>query len=306
MSGSNHNGGTVWAAAAVEAWNGTQEDLPTLLNYSGTGNGCYVRAEVNYASKREFSFDMFGAVPYQDIDNGPSMRAAIKAAQNTLLPSSVVFEGYYTAKTPLGSITKPISIHGAGRRNSIIFFDSTDDDVVFLYVDDVGFSNESTEQPITGNKAYPLLQNIKSGFGMFDFQITGNRAKQQHCVIFRGNCDNVTMENIDISYFNGRGLLLGGSLNNSRGNVREGFFKNVVLRHCGKLDSTSAFRIEKNESPAIPSIDSVNLCVFVGVQIIFPYGRGLDIVGVRGTTTSSPLYGLQFTVIILHGRRSTS
>lgn len=43
MSWSEHNGGTVIALGAVEAWNGTQGDLPTILNFSGVGSGCYVR-----------------------------------------------------------------------------------------------------------------------------------------------------------------------------------------------------------------------------------------------------------------------
>jgi len=57
MSETLHNGGTIIAEGARLAWNGTQADLSTLLNYSGTGNGCHVRQNVD-----EIDVDMFGAV----------------------------------------------------------------------------------------------------------------------------------------------------------------------------------------------------------------------------------------------------
>ncbi len=40
---SDHNGGTVISPAAVAAWDGTQGDLATLLDWSGAGTGCWVR-----------------------------------------------------------------------------------------------------------------------------------------------------------------------------------------------------------------------------------------------------------------------
>jgi len=38
----DHNGTTIIAPEAVVAWDGTQEGLDTLLNWSSAGNGCYV------------------------------------------------------------------------------------------------------------------------------------------------------------------------------------------------------------------------------------------------------------------------
>lgn len=301
-SKADHNGGTVIAPEAIAAWDGTVSNLSQILSWTGTGSGCYVRLMPAYTLEDEYNVDIFGAVPVSDVDNYLSFRAAINVAQLSVLPSSVVFEGYYVIKTPLGSITRPISIRGAGRRNSIIYFNSTSANAVFLNVDDVGFSNETTEQPMTGDVAYPVISNIRSGFGMFDMQVTGNRSRSQHAICFRGNCDNVTMENVDISYFNGRGLWLGLPLNDARGNVRESYFSNVVIRNCGRADSTSSLRIEKTESAANPSADATNLCVFNGLQIIFSYGRAIDVVAVRGASNSTPIYGVHFTDIILHGR----
>ena len=37
-----HNGGTVIAVAAIIAWDGTQADIATLLNWTGTGTGCFI------------------------------------------------------------------------------------------------------------------------------------------------------------------------------------------------------------------------------------------------------------------------
>ena len=42
LSKSSHNGGTIIAPEALAAWAGTQADLATLLNWTGTGSGCFV------------------------------------------------------------------------------------------------------------------------------------------------------------------------------------------------------------------------------------------------------------------------
>jgi hypothetical protein len=43
-SKSEHNGGTVIAPEALQAWDGAQSDLATLLNWTGSGTGCYVKS----------------------------------------------------------------------------------------------------------------------------------------------------------------------------------------------------------------------------------------------------------------------
>jgi hypothetical protein len=42
-SKSSHNGGTVIAPEALAAWDGTSAGIATLLNWSGTGSGCFIR-----------------------------------------------------------------------------------------------------------------------------------------------------------------------------------------------------------------------------------------------------------------------
>jgi hypothetical protein len=43
MSKASHNGGTIIAPEAIVAWDGTYTNINTLLNWTGAGNGCYVR-----------------------------------------------------------------------------------------------------------------------------------------------------------------------------------------------------------------------------------------------------------------------
>lgn len=49
---SNHNGGTIISSEALVAWNGTLTGIGTLLNWTGSGLGCFVRIDdgINNAS----------------------------------------------------------------------------------------------------------------------------------------------------------------------------------------------------------------------------------------------------------------
>lgn len=65
LSKVNHNGGTVIAPEAIAAWDGSAANLNTLLAWSGTGFGCYVRT--NFSA---ISIDMFGATNTVDTECG--------------------------------------------------------------------------------------------------------------------------------------------------------------------------------------------------------------------------------------------
>lgn len=56
-SKSLHNGVTYYAPEAIAAWNGTQADIATLLNWTGSGNGVFVRLLDGYVTP-----EMAGAV----------------------------------------------------------------------------------------------------------------------------------------------------------------------------------------------------------------------------------------------------
>lgn len=60
MPNTEHNGGTIIAAGALAAWDGTQAGLSGFLNWSGAGFGCYVRT--NYDRVK---ITYFGALPSQ-------------------------------------------------------------------------------------------------------------------------------------------------------------------------------------------------------------------------------------------------
>lgn len=64
-SKSLHNGGTIIAPEALVAWDGTATNIATLLNWAGTGSGCFVRA--NYDTIR---VDYFGATNSAATDCG--------------------------------------------------------------------------------------------------------------------------------------------------------------------------------------------------------------------------------------------
>lgn len=59
---SDHNGGTVIAPPAIAAWDGTQADIATLLNWTGSGVGCWVRIVLAGTAKAELTIEMFGGV----------------------------------------------------------------------------------------------------------------------------------------------------------------------------------------------------------------------------------------------------
>jgi len=116
MSETLHTGGTVIAAAAVDAWDGTQEGLPTLLNYTGTGNGCYVR--VNY---EQITAEMFGAIGNNSTDNRVVFAAIMNNIDNAVLkcPKDYFISGIARINIPSNLI---IDMCGTGsfRRNGLV------------------------------------------------------------------------------------------------------------------------------------------------------------------------------------------
>lgn len=77
----DHNGGTVIAPEAVVAWDGTQADLATLLDWtgSGSGSGCYVRDSSN---ESHVDVTVFGAIgDYLTADDSAAIQAAINLIQ---------------------------------------------------------------------------------------------------------------------------------------------------------------------------------------------------------------------------------
>lgn len=53
-SWADYNGGTVIAPPAIAAWDGTQADIATLLNWTGSGVGCWVRLDKGFVTPDDF------------------------------------------------------------------------------------------------------------------------------------------------------------------------------------------------------------------------------------------------------------
>ena len=98
-SKSLHNGGTVIAPEAIELWDGTPENVATLLTWSGIGQGCFIRADdVSQgvdASLFGFRANKSGNNPANIPDVTASLTAAITYC-NTLY-EEVTNEGYFGA-----------------------------------------------------------------------------------------------------------------------------------------------------------------------------------------------------------------
>ena len=130
----DHNGGTVIAPEAIASWDGSQADIATLLNWTGTGIGCFVRL-----LQGGLQVEYFGAVVGDTLDTTQSILAAIKAA--------VKSSGLAAAGDPTGAVTfgqsgvyritqsgvfssydaikrNGILFSGQGKQNTVIWLDS--------------------------------------------------------------------------------------------------------------------------------------------------------------------------------------
>jgi hypothetical protein len=97
LSKTKHNGGTVIAPEAIAAWDGTPTNVATLLNWTGTGNGCYVRV---FDVSNGVHASYFGMLVSDDGNNLlalPDATASINAAMKYCNSrySEITNEGYY-------------------------------------------------------------------------------------------------------------------------------------------------------------------------------------------------------------------
>ncbi len=91
----DHNGATVISPAAIAAWDGTREGLSSLLNWSGTGSGCFV---LKYDS---VTFDDFGAKGDGVTDDTVALTAGILSAKKTGFSIYLPAEKKYITSSPL-------------------------------------------------------------------------------------------------------------------------------------------------------------------------------------------------------------
>jgi Pectate lyase superfamily protein len=125
-----HNGGTVIAPEALLAWDGSATNLSTLLNWVGSGSGCFVKL-VNIFSVRDF-----GAKGDAVVDDTLPVRKAIRAAVNVT--------GFSNDGDPTGSVYFPAGVYritesgvfsdyGDSKRNGVKSYgDGPDNTIVWL------------------------------------------------------------------------------------------------------------------------------------------------------------------------------
>ena len=87
VSKADHNGGIVIAPEALTAWAGTQADIATLLNWTGTGSGCFVRLMATSTISANWFGAGGGETAYLD---HLSIQAALDSIGSTLESGGVV------------------------------------------------------------------------------------------------------------------------------------------------------------------------------------------------------------------------
>jgi hypothetical protein len=102
-----HNGVSHYSPEALAAWNGTQAGITTLLNWTGTGSGVFVRLLEGYVTP-----EMAGAVGDGTTADGPSIQKMVDYALSTATVAQL--EESYLSTSSVSNIHK-IEITGRGR-----------------------------------------------------------------------------------------------------------------------------------------------------------------------------------------------
>lgn len=136
----DHNGGTVIAPEAAAAWDGTQADLATLLDWTGSGSGCYVMIDVTLLQP-----EMFGAISKESnngdlINNSAAFQACVDVMNASTIPMQV--EQTYIANSIVSSGFTSIS--GAGT----------------IYQDNVTTRGFNIELPTTNIGSYTAVSSV--------------------------------------------------------------------------------------------------------------------------------------------------
>lgn len=256
---------------------------------------------INGAWKRNFetlSFEMFGAKADYDgvsgTDNTPAFYGTISYAISNFPATIIPSDGTYFLSDNLPAITKPISI--IGRWNTFFQFAPISGQAMTLR--NVGFNDESTVLPKTGDRAFDDSDNLIFPCAISGITLLGDRstAGAHHGFVCEGNVDFLHLD-VECMYFNGRGVWFGKQSGGLRGNLRESSQLRVRTRNCGRADSTASVTFEVANSGIA---DSINLIKDIDIEVVFPHGRGIEFVDNRVDSSGSGIYGLQGNLMV-HG-----
>lgn len=171
MSETLANGGTIIAEGARLAWNGTQADLPTLLNYVGSGNGCHVRVMTAGLAKPEPTPEMFGYSPNSGLSASMQIKACIERIGGSIKLSNAVY-----------NIDEPIVI----KRGTRIFAEGTVDTVA---------GKGAQIYLMDGSNCSMLQTELAAGIG------TATHYYALQNIMFNGNQDGQTEEHDIVEFW---------------------------------------------------------------------------------------------------------
>lgn len=292
------------ASAAAAAAGGGASDAQ-VVSYTHGATGTVARTLA--AKERELPSLMdFGATGSNETKDTDALTKALTwaIANNNFFTVPV---GTFLIAQAMPSITNAAAMIGVSPMRSI-FKLSPDFQGTFLTVLNAGFGDEDVDYPIGGNTAWingPA--DLIAGAALRGFSIIGDRTlgKEQNGLDLIGNVDHLSVHDLFLGYLNGHSIAAGMGFNGVRGCLRESEFSKLRIRACGNAD-TASVSFYNDASPANPGSDSSNLFTLDDIQIVFPYGRGLEFVDLNPTPPVAPLYGVTGRRIMLHGRYASA
>jgi hypothetical protein len=174
LNKSNHNGGTIIAPEAIAAWAGTQSDIATLLNWSGSGVGCWVRVfDGNHTP------EMFGTVGSGTPDDTVALKKAISVGDTKLEPSA---RYRITSRIPVPNDRRVV-----GDRSSVVEMD--------------GSSFNGSTSYAANSIGFLLDGNTSGGLYGFHIKLINQTDELIAGAIAVRSCSNVHIENMEVSGF---------------------------------------------------------------------------------------------------------
>ncbi len=254
-----------------------------------------VALQVDLTHSTEISVRAFGAMADGVTDDAPALNRAIAAVENAggtlILPS-----GHYRYGSEL-SITKALSIRGAGRRTTI-FEPMPGYSGWFLGITESNFIGTSNGGPVVD------MSRDSSGLELRGFSVRSTRGLGQglqHGIRCIGRNDRMHWENIYIECLEGTHFHFGHAIDNDPTRpafIRECDFYNVESRGGGTSDGYHPSVIFDSYGPG----DASNLCNFFSFRVVYPYNVGLDM---RNHAENNAIRRLSFFNLLLHGPGNT-